>query len=64
MAVNWSHDPYSRFADLDDEYDRAARQARKARNLEDRIIELEAQLKSVLHILEANGLSGDEERSN
>lgn len=63
MAVNWHDEPVS-FADFDAERELAERRRRETRKLENRGEELEAQLKSVLHILEANGLSGDEEPRN
>jgi BMFP domain-containing protein YqiC len=63
--MEWLHDPYtSRFADLEAEAEQKDRQRRKIQQLEDRVEELEAQLKSVLHILEARGLNGDEEQHN
>lgn len=63
--VSWSHDPYSsRFADLEAEQAQKDRQARRTRQLEDRVEKLESQLKSVLQILEAHGLDGINERTN
>lgn len=57
--VSWSHENEPAFfADMEAEYDRANRQASKIRKLEERVKELDAQLKSVLHIIEANGLKG------
>lgn len=53
--MNWSHEEPAFFADMEAEYDRANKQASKIHKLEERVKELEAQLKSVLHILEANG---------
>lgn len=64
MAVQWSHDEPVSFADFDAERDQSFRQASKMRRLEDRVLELEAQLRSVLHILEAHGLNGRDERTN
>lgn len=64
MAVNWHDDDSARFADFEAADEMASRERRRTRKLEDRVAELEAQLRSVLHILEANGLSGDEELGN
>lgn len=64
MAVNWHDGDSVRFADFEAADEMASRERRRTRKLEDRVAELEAQLRSVLHILEANGLNGDEEPGN